>query len=62
MKSEEKEKSKFGFPISQSVNYTVVECRDLVKALVCGVKSITWGCAACKVNSIYIFHQLLLNY
>lgn len=28
--------------------YSVTECRSLVKTLVCGVKTITWGCAACK--------------
>lgn len=28
--------------------YSITECRSLVKTLVCGVKTITWGCAACK--------------
>lgn len=32
-----------------SVVFSVTECRSLVKTLVCGVKTITWGCAACKV-------------
>lgn len=34
------EKSKFGFP--QASNYTIAECRNLVKTLVCGVKTITF--------------------
>ena len=29
--------------------FSITECRSLVKTLVCGVKTITWGCAACKV-------------
>ena len=36
---------KFGFPPSQAVNYSVGDCRALVKTLVCGVKTITWGLA-----------------
>ena len=28
--------------------YSITECRSLVKTLVCGVKTITWSCAACK--------------
>ncbi|KAG8225079.1 hypothetical protein J437_LFUL000058 [Ladona fulva] len=46
---EEKDKSRFGFPASQSANYSVTDCRSLVKTLVCGVKTITWGCSSCKV-------------
>lgn len=45
------EKSKFGFPTSQAQNYLVADCRSLVKTLVCGVKTITWGIAACKSSS-----------
>lgn len=30
-------------------NYTVVDCRSLVKTLVCGVKTITWGIGTCKM-------------
>ncbi|XP_033222256.1 transformation/transcription domain-associated protein [Belonocnema kinseyi] len=41
-------KSKFGFPLSQVANYNVADYRSLVKTLVCGVKTITWGCANCK--------------
>ncbi|XP_072379030.1 transcription-associated protein 1 [Diabrotica undecimpunctata] len=40
------EKSKFGFP--QNNNCNVADYRSLVKTLVCGVKTITWGCSACK--------------
>lgn len=29
---------------------SVTDYRSLVKTLVCGVKTITWGCAACKVR------------
>ncbi|KAG5864322.1 hypothetical protein JTB14_004435 [Gonioctena quinquepunctata] len=43
------EKSKFGFP--QNNNYNVADYRSLVKTLVCGVKTITWGCSACKTNA-----------
>ncbi|XP_069681279.1 transformation/transcription domain-associated protein isoform X3 [Periplaneta americana] len=45
---EDKDKSRFGFPTSQAGNYSVTDCRSLVKTLVCGVKTITWGCASCK--------------
>lgn len=45
------EKSKFGFPASQAQNYSVSDCRSLVKTLVCGVKTITWGIAACKTSA-----------
>merc|ERR1711994_469522 len=41
-------KAKFGFPASQSANYSVSDCRALVKTLVCGVKTITWGCTTLK--------------
>jgi transformation/transcription domain-associated protein len=45
------DKSKFGFPPSQAVNYSVADCRSLVKTLVCGAKTITWGCASCKTGT-----------
>ena len=41
-------KAKFGFPASQAQNYTVADCRALVKTLVCGVKTITWGLTSTK--------------
>ncbi|XP_040565461.1 LOW QUALITY PROTEIN: transformation/transcription domain-associated protein [Lepeophtheirus salmonis] len=45
-------KCKFGFPPSQANNYTVADCRGLVKTLVCGVKTITWGCTNVKTELI----------
>lgn len=45
------EKSKIGFPSNQLTNLNVGDYRTLVKTLVCGVKTITWGCASCKVSS-----------
>ncbi|KAH6938472.1 hypothetical protein HPB50_009619 [Hyalomma asiaticum] len=30
-------------------SYTVADCRSLVKTLVCGVKTITWGIGTCKM-------------
>ena len=45
---DEKEKSmKFTVRTAGPV-FSITECRSLVKTLVCGVKTITWGCAACK--------------
>lgn len=38
--------SSIGFPPPNNLN--VAEYRSLVKTLVCGVKTITWGCAGCK--------------
>ncbi|CAH1788418.1 unnamed protein product [Owenia fusiformis] len=38
------EKEKTG----KGANYSVSDCRSLVKTLVCGVKTITWGTASCK--------------
>ncbi len=43
--TEGEKKMKFGFPPSQSANYSVGDCRALVKTLVCGAKTITWGLA-----------------
>ena len=43
-------KAKFGFPASQAQNYTVADCRALVKTLVCGVKTITWGLTPTKTE------------
>jgi len=36
------------FPQSPTTNYSVSDCRALVKTLVCGVKTITWGCTTAK--------------
>ncbi|XP_053690427.1 transcription-associated protein 1 [Sabethes cyaneus] len=38
-----------GFP--QPNNLNVTEYRSLVKTLVCGVKTITWGCPAAKIST-----------
>ncbi|XP_060810438.1 transcription-associated protein 1 isoform X2 [Amyelois transitella] len=45
------DKSKIGFPASQMNNLNVGDYRTLVKTLVCGVKTITWGCASCKTTN-----------
>ncbi|KOB75140.1 Transformation/transcription domain-associated protein [Operophtera brumata] len=45
------EKSKIGFPTTQMTNLNVADYRTLVKTLVCGVKTITWGCASCKTTT-----------
>ena len=46
--SKEKEVQKIGYFSSAAQNYSVADCRALVKTLVSGVKTITWGCASCK--------------
>ncbi|KAF5288689.1 hypothetical protein FQR65_LT11954 [Abscondita terminalis] len=43
-------RSKIGISNAQNNNYNVADYRSLVKTLVCGVKTITWGCAACKTT------------
>ncbi|XP_027217728.2 transformation/transcription domain-associated protein isoform X2 [Penaeus vannamei] len=48
MDNKDKESQRIGFPPNVTVNYSVSDCRALVKTLVCGVKTITWGCASCK--------------
>ncbi|XP_011505966.1 PREDICTED: transformation/transcription domain-associated protein [Ceratosolen solmsi marchali] len=45
-------KTKFGFPSAQNQTCNVVDYRSLVKTLVCGVKTITWGCANCKSGEV----------
>ena len=45
------DKPKFGFPPSPSVNYAISDCRSLVKTLVCGAKTITWGIPAYKTDT-----------
>lgn len=49
---QKEERSKFGFP--QNNNYNVADYRSLVKTLVRGIKTITWGCSACKVRCFKI--------
>lgn len=50
--SDKEGKSKFFISQSQQVNYNVADYRSLVKTLVCGVKTITWGCANCKSGDV----------
>lgn len=40
--------TRFGVTATQYNTYSVTDCRGLVKTLVCGVKTITWGLIACK--------------
>lgn len=40
--------NRFGWTPTQYSTYTVADCRGLVKTLVCGVKTITWGIVSCK--------------
>lgn len=47
--SQKDEKNRMAFYSS------VTDYRSLVKTLVCGVKTITWGCAACKVSFFFFF-------
>jgi len=32
----------------QTANFSVTDCRSLVKTLVCGTKTITWAVVSCK--------------
>lgn len=42
--------SRFGAGSAQATTYSVSDCRSLVKTLVSGVKTITWGVVSCKVT------------
>ena len=44
--------SKIGFMASQGPTCSVADCRSLVKTLVSGVKTITWGAASCKAPNV----------
>ena len=44
--------TKAGVLGNQAPNYTVPDCRSLVKTLVSGVKTITWGTASCKAPAM----------
>ncbi|KAI0213607.1 Transformation/transcription domain-associated protein [Lamellibrachia satsuma] len=46
------QKTKIGQLANQTPIYTVNDCRNLVKTLVSGVKTITWGTASCKAPSV----------
>ncbi|KAI1279605.1 Transformation/transcription domain-associated protein [Halotydeus destructor] len=43
------DKQKFGFPAGPANNFTVADCKSLIKTLVCGVKTITWGIPSYKM-------------
>ncbi|KAI5754015.1 hypothetical protein M8J77_005069 [Diaphorina citri] len=47
----EKQKPKLGISNSPAANYNVNDCRSIVKILICGVKTVTMGLAASKVNA-----------
>ena len=42
--------NRFGVTPKQYDTYSVADCRGLVKTLVCGVKTITWGIGSCKAG------------
>lgn len=50
--------SKIGASLSPPPNYTVADCRSLVRTLVSGVKTITWGTASCKAPSMGMYAVL----
>lgn len=41
---------KFGFPLTQPPNYTVTDCKCLVRTLICAIKSATFACISLKVG------------
>lgn len=41
---------KFGFPLTQPPNYTVTDCKCLVRTLICAIKSVTFACIGLKVG------------
>lgn len=49
--------NRFGVSPSQFSVYSVVDCRGLVKTLVCGVKTITWGLLTCKAIGTGMYGQ-----
>ncbi|XP_052826902.1 transformation/transcription domain-associated protein [Octopus bimaculoides] len=48
IKEKEEKTARFGVSATPYTTYSVADCRSLVKTLVCGVKTITWGLIACK--------------
>ncbi|XP_033101198.1 transformation/transcription domain-associated protein-like isoform X1 [Anneissia japonica] len=48
IKEEVKPKTYLPTNSAQHNNYTVTDCRNLVKTVICGVKTITWGVSSCK--------------
>ncbi|CAL1526413.1 unnamed protein product, partial [Lymnaea stagnalis] len=49
---EDKPMMRFGAIPNHNSPYSVSECRSLMKTLVCGVKTITWGTLNCKAPGI----------
>ena len=63
-KDKEDTKAKTYVPcsFSQYSNYSVTDCRNLVKTVVCGVKTITWGVSSCKItNGEFRIQSLLVK-
>ncbi|XKL66766.1 hypothetical protein PGB90_010186 [Kerria lacca] len=42
---------KIGFPLTQPPNYTVTDCKCLVRTLTCAIKSATFACIGLKANT-----------
>ena len=38
-----------GASLTQPIPLSVSDCRGIVKTLVCGMKTITWGAGSCKI-------------
>lgn len=53
--SKEKDVEKIIPGVPNPPNYLVSECRALVKTLICGVKTITWGTTTCRTNQLGMF-------
>ncbi|XP_065219244.1 transformation/transcription domain-associated protein isoform X2 [Planococcus citri] len=45
-----KMEKKFGFPLTQPPNYTVTDCKCLVRTLTCAIKSATFACIGLKTG------------
>lgn len=54
-----KMEKKIGFPLTQPPNYTVTDCKCLVRTLTCTIKSATFACIGLKV---ILFCVLVLFY
>lgn len=52
---------RFGVIPNHNTPYSVSECRSLMKTLVCGVKTITWGTLNCKAYGGGMFIQNLFT-
>ena len=55
------QQSKIGYMANQTPNYTVADCRVLVKTLVSGVKTITWGTASCKAPNMGKYYDTTIT-